>query len=419
MKRLITVTAACIAAALVFSCASTSKAGDDKTEKKAESKAASSKATKDGPLAEDAEEVKPVLATPTLKFDLGGNGTAEGWTAVSAKEAYDAEKGYGFNTPDNVQDVAAPGQGELSTAVQFLTGSDSTDSDNTFNVDLEPGLYEIVVWSGDSFRQSICAEGYFQIMDLTGKNNCDYFRIPVTDGQLNIYARAGKEGEKFTLSAITIAKLSDDPTLPPTVWFCGDSTVCKYYLDPSAPYGVQYGRYGWGQVFDIFIKPEWYIRDMATGGQTAIGFFTSGQHDTVKKYIKKGDYYIIGIGINDQGRKLPEMEYKMTIMRMVMDAKEVGAIPILVGQQGRKGDLGRGLQSRWYNDTLRQLAQEQKIQYIDLFKLFDDYKESLARKKDGQEQIDALYANEDLHISPKGAKKCAQLIAEQIPELKK
>lgn len=409
MKRIVAVSAACVAAALMVSCASTGGASDAKA-----------KSAKNAPLAEDAEEIQPVLATPTYKFDLGGNGAAEGWTAVSAKDAYSKEKGYGFNTPANVEDVASAGQNEMSDGVKFLTGSDSTNSDNTFNVDLPNGLYEIVVYAGgDAFRQSICAEGHFQIMDLVGKTNGDYFRIPVTDGQLNIYARAGKDGQTYALSAITIAKLSDDTTLPPTVWFCGDSTVCKYYPDANSPFGVQYGRHGWGQDFNIFIKPEWYVRDMATGGQTAEGFFTSGQHETVKTYIKKGDYYIIGIGINDQGRKLPEQGYRMYITQMVKDAKAVGATPILVGQQGRKGDLGRGLTSRWYNDILRDIAKEQEIQYIDLFKLFDDYKESLAKKDGGVDKVAELYANEDLHISPKGAKKCAQIIASQIPALAK
>ncbi len=409
MKRIVAVSAACVAAALMVSCASTGGASDTKA-----------KSAKNAPLAEDAEEIQPVLATPTYKFDLGGNGAAEGWTAVSAKDAYSKEKGYGFNTPANVEDVASAGQNEMSDGVKFLTGSDSTNSDNTFNVDLPNGLYEIVVYAGgDAFRQSICAEGHFQIMDLVGKTNGDYFRIPVTDGQLNIYARAGKDGQTYALSAITIAKLSDDTTLPPTVWFCGDSTVCKYYPDANSPFGVQYGRHGWGQDFNIFIKPEWYVRDMATGGQTAEGFFTSGQHETVKTYIKKGDYYIIGIGINDQGRKLPEQGYRMYITQMVKDAKAVGATPILVGQQGRKGDLGRGLTSRWYNDILRDIAKEQEIQYIDLFKLFDDYKESLAKKDGGVDKVAELYANEDLHISPKGAKKCAQIIASQIPALAK
>ena len=413
MKRLVTVTAATLAAAvLVFSCASTSKASDggEKTTK--------AKGGKNAPLAEDTPDFVPTLATPTYKFDLGGKGAAEGWTAVSAKDAYSAEKGYGFNTPDNVEDVDSKGENELSDGVKFLTGSDSTNSDNTFNVDLPSGLYEIVVYAGgDAFRQSICAEGHFQVMDLVGSTNSDYFRVPVTDGQLNLYTRAGKDGQTYALSAITIAKLSDDPTLPPTVWFCGDSTVCNYYPDKSAPYGYQYGRHGWGQDFASFIKDGWYVHNMATGGQTAEGFFTSGQHDTVKTYIKKGDYYIIGIGINDQGRKLPEQLYKMYITNMVKDAKAAEAIPILVGQQGRKGDLGRKLPGRYYNHILEEVAKEQDVQFINLFKLFDDYKESLGAAH--QDMIDALYANEDLHISPKGAKKCAQLIADQIPALKK
>lgn len=406
MKKLLSISSACVAAAMIFSCASTSGTNSASSTKKAEI------------VAEDQADLPVKLATPTYKFDFGAK-PAEGWTSVSAKDAYSKAKGYGFNTPANVKDIDAPGQNELSDAVQFLTGSESTNSDNTFNVDLEPGLYEIAVWSGDSFRQSICAEGHFQIMDLTGKGNYDVFQIPVTDGQLNLYSRAGKAGTVFSLSAVTIAKISDDPTLPPTVWLCGDSTVCKYYPDSTNPLGVQYGRHGWGQDLNIFIKPEWSIRNMATGGQTATGFFKDGQHEAVKAYIKKGDYYIIGIGINDQGRKLPQADYKNYITQMVLDAKNVGATPVLVIQQGRKADLGRGLQTRWYGAVLREVAKEQNVQLIDLFKLFDNYKESLAKKSGGTELVAALYANEDLHISPRGAKKCAQIIASQIPELEK
>jgi len=50
-----------------------------------------------------------------------------------------------------MRDVAASGSGLTSDAVQFLTYG--TKSENTFNVDLDNGLYEVKVTLGNTSRQ--------------------------------------------------------------------------------------------------------------------------------------------------------------------------------------------------------------------------------------------------------------------------
>ena len=133
-------------------------------------------------------------ANSDWKFDLGGNGAASGCIGVSASDGYNAGKGYGFAQPGNVANVAAAGSGALSDAVQFK----STDSANTFNVDLPKGLYEITVTTGNTSRTSIKAEGMLQLMNLTGNNAVETFQIPVTDGQLNIQAVEGRANTPFS-----------------------------------------------------------------------------------------------------------------------------------------------------------------------------------------------------------------------------
>ena len=353
------------------------------------------------PGVEKAVKTSAEAANEYVKFDFGAGGVEPGYVGVSASEGYSSQKGYGFNTPASMADTAAAGSGALSDAVQFK----STDSTNTFNVDLSKGLYQVTVHLGNTNRTSIRAEGMLQIINMTGNNAVDTFQIPVTDGQLNIMATEGKAGYAFTMSALEIQKISDDPTMKPTIWLCGDSTVCNYYpLDTSV-------QGGWGQMLNKFVDTSKYeIRNMAASGQYAKGFVEAGQFAPVEYYGKKGDYYIISIGINDTTYSNAD-EYYHTVTSMTEKAKAKGMEVILVKQQGRNGDCSRNplLSGRWFGGELDKIGQEQNCQVIDLFNLWQDYCLTLTADK-----VTALYMNGDtLHPNRQGAIKLAELAASQ------
>lgn len=135
-----------------------------------------------------------------------------------------------------MKNVSASGSGVASDAVQFLKFG--TKSDNTFNVDLPNGLYEVKVTLGNTARASVAAEGVYQIMNMTGNGATDQFQIPVTDGQLNLLVTEGKAGTAFTLSALEIRKLSNQSVTNRTIYIGGDSTVCNYYPLGSSVQGA-------------------------------------------------------------------------------------------------------------------------------------------------------------------------------------
>lgn len=341
-------------------------------------------------------------ATGNYQFDFGNKGTQNGFIGVSASDAYDSNKGYGFHETGNMANVSAAGSGELSDAVQFK----STATSNTFDVDLPNGLYEITVYLGNTTRTSVWAEGCLQIINMTGNNAKHTLLLPVTDGQLNIMATAGKANYPFTMSALTIKKISDDATLPPTIWICGDSTVCNYYpLDSST-------QAGWGQVLDQYIDTsKWQIRNMAASGQYAKGFVDAGQFAPILKYGKKGDIYIISIGINDTNYS-NETEYYDTVTSMTKQALEKGMQVYLVKQQGRSKDISRNklLTGRWFGGSLDKIGQEQNVPVIDLFNLAQNYFLSI-----GQDETLKLYMeNDELHPNREGAKVLAKLVSEQL-----
>ncbi len=403
-----------VLAGVSFSCATNANVAETKSEQNVSSASE--------PVAKDTTPYVAPKKTLCYKFDFGGNGAAEGFTAVSAKDAYSKEKGYGFANIDGVQDVESAGSAEKADAVEWLADEEGMKSGNTFNVDLENGIYEISVNAGGPmFRESVVAEGFFHVMDLTGGiNGEDTWQMPITDGQLNLLVMAGKKGTRFALSSLTISKLYTTESAP-TVWLCGDSTVCNYYKLPDDENTYQYGRNGWGQHFAKYINPKWQVRNLATGGQFAKGFYTSGQHESVMNYIKAGDYYLIAIGINDKNYS-NEDEYYDTLCKMIDETRAKGAIPVLVYQQGRAQDVGQGLKSRWFGPKMEQVAAEKGVKLVKLFKIALDYYESI-----GADATMALYAPKDvkdaskgvdtMHLSPALADTLAKFVSNELPEL--
>lgn len=351
---------------------------------------------------ESVNKLEAAAADTVWNFDFGDRGTEYGYTGVSAFDNYSSARGYGFASTANMSNVSASGYGALSDAVQFK----STDEYNTFNVDLPNGLYQVSVTLGDTNRTSIKAEGMLQIINMTGNNAVDTFQIPITDGQLNIMATEGKPGYPYTMSSLRIDRISDNPEMKPTIWICGDSTVCNYYpLDTSV-------QGGWGQMLNQFIDTDKYeVRNLAASGQFAKGFVDAGQFKPVEYYGKKGDYYIISIGINDTNYSNAD-EYYQTVTSMVKSAKTKGMEVILVKQQGRNGDASRNplLTGRWFGGQLDQIGSEQNVQVVDLFNLWQNHCISI-----GTDATTSLYMNGDtLHPNRQGAIKLAELFASQV-----
>ncbi len=340
-------------------------------------------------------------AASGYRFDFGGGGTANGYIGVSASDGYNSARGYGFNQTYNVADSAASGSGALSDSVVFK----STDRANTFKADLAPGLYKITVYLGNTTRASVVAEDVLQLINLTGNNAVDTFTIPVTDGQLSLMVTEGKAGTVFSLSALEIEKISDDITTQPTIWICGDSTVCNYYPKDTAV------RVGWGQMLEEYVSRDFMIRNLAASGQYAAGFVSAGQFEPVLKYGKKGDYYIISMGINDTNYSNAE-EYYNVVTDMTKKAKEKGMTVILVKQQGRADDISRSklLTGRWFGSQLDTIGKEQNVQVLDLFNLAQNYFLSI-----GQDRTYGLYDSGDtLHFNRSGASVLARLVSENV-----
>ena len=343
-------------------------------------------------------------ATANWKFDFGGAGAAGGYTGVSASDGYNSSRGYGFAQTYNVSNVSAGGSGAGADAVKF----NDYGTNNTFNVDLPKGLYEIKVMTGNAPRTTIRIEGMVQMMNLTGNNAVETIRIPVTDGQLNVQAVEGMTKREQSISAMEITQINTTGDMKPTIWICGDSTVANYYncADTS--------QHGWGQFLGNYVDTDyWEIRNQATSGQYAKGFYDGGQFAPIEYYGKAGDIYIISIGIND-GNYSNRDEYREVVTTMVQKAKKKGMTVLLVKQQGRHGDLQRSplLEGRWFGGELDTVGANENVEVIDLFTAWQNFGMSL-----GYDAMTSYYAiqangsNDDLHQSKQGAMKLAEIMS--------
>lgn len=345
-------------------------------------------------------------ASANWKFDFGGGGVASGYTGVSAADGYNSGRGYGFSSGTNVTNVGASGSGALSDAVRFNNASPT--GKYTFCADVPNGLYQVSVWLGDTNRTSIGIENMLQIVNMTGNGAYHTLQVPVTDGQLNICACAGKEGYAFSIAALEIKQISTQLHTNPTIWTCGDSTVCNYYpLDKSA-------QAGWAQMLPQFIDTkQWQVMNMASSGQCARGFLEAGQFDPIEKNGQPGDIFVISIGINDTNPKnnTTEEQYEAIITDMAKRAMAKSMRVILVQQQGRNGDCQRSplLTGRWYNGAVARVGEALGLEVVNLFQLWQDY--CLTKSVD---EVNAMYMDDGLHPNRAGATVLAQFVADAI-----
>ena len=351
---------------------------------------------------------EPLGVGETLRFDFGGAGVEEGYIGVSSGDAYTAEIGYGFENTDAVENVSAGGTSALlKDAVRFISGVPG----HVFHVDLPVGVYKITVTTGDVQSTTINAEGLPQLFFLTGNNAVDTFTIPVTDGQLNIYAGSGV-GTEFSISALEIERTSTGTTTKPTIWTCGDSTVASYYNVPAD------AKRGWGQYLSNYVDMDQYdIRNISASGITAKELKNS-LFPTAEYYGKSGDILMIAVGLNDYSQQytgdpasLDPSEYITNVTNMVQRAKAKGMTVYLVKQNGQLDDCTKYpvLTSKWFGKELETIAAAENVGIIDLFEPWLVFCMENTVRVAGK-----YYSDDKVHMNALGADMLAKMVGEQL-----
>jgi lysophospholipase L1-like esterase len=242
------------------------------------------------------------------------------------------------------------------------------------------------------------------------------------------------------LAAILLVNCNQDKSKAnkPTVFLVGDSTVKNGQGDGAG------GLWGWGDYFGQFLDTSKVkVANHALGGTSSRTFQTKGLWEPVKDSLKKGDYVLIQFGHNDSGplnddfrargtikgtgEESEEIDNILTgkhevvhsygwyIRKLIMDAREKGAIPIVMSpiprNDWKNGEVPRNKDS--YGGWARQVAKEENVTFIDL-----NEKMASSMEEKGQENVTGtyFYKRDHTHTSAKGAAMAASLVAEGIKE---
>lgn len=235
---------------------------------------------------------------------------------------------------------------------------------------------------------------------------------------------AAAQGQNIDQASAT-PQAAINPKLP-TIFVVGDSTANNHAN----------GGLGWGDPFITYFDPSKVnVLNRARGGRSSRTFVTEGLWDKVLGEMKKGDFVLIQFGHNDGGTindvsrargSLPGLgeesqeidnlltkqhevvhTYGWYMRKMIGEVKAKGAIPIVLSLTVRNiwkdGHVERGPGK--YGEWSAQIAQSEKVMFMDLTKLIADKYEEL-----GEAKVKDLFATDHTHTSPAGAELNASLV---------
>ena len=341
-----------------------------------------------------------------FKFDFGSGAVAPGYTQVTPDMAYSAELGYGFE-PGSVATAVDRGgdplRGDFITSAQpFL-----------FSVKLPEGNYRVTVTLGDAAGESVTtikaesrrlmvervatARGQFATRAFTvnvrnskvpppPKNAPGNDHVELNDRENGPNGLVYHWDDKLTLEfnntrpcvcAVELERVEDAIT----VFIAGDSTVTDQPREPGA---------SWGQMLPRWFKPEVAVANHAESGETLKSFITELRLDKLLSQMKAGDYLLVQFGHNDEKASWPQTyveagtTYKAYLKVFVAEARRRGATPVLISPVQRRtfDDAGRIRNSHGdYPESVRQVAAEEHVAFIDLSALTTTLYEALGPAK--------------------------------------
>ncbi len=236
----------------------------------------------------------------------------------------------------------------------------------------------------------------------------------------------------------------------PVVFLCGDSTGKNEDKKPD-------GMWGWGsQGYAVFDSTKCVFQNQARAGRSTRTFVDEGLWEVVYNSLQPGDYVLIQFGHNDIGGIKDGKErgviataadtshvyrlestgqfkviysYGWYLKKMIRDAQEKGAIPILLTLTPRNewhegNGHTRGFvypvkektsktyierRNETYGTWCRQVAKETGVELVDVHNITAD-----ALDKKGQKKAAAYFNHDHTHTSLKGARLNAQSVAEGL-----
>ena len=151
----------------------------------------------------------------------------------------------------------------------------------------------------------------------------------------------------------------------------GDSTL--------APRKPEQRIGSWGDSMGDKLKDGWKIVNVAVGGRTVKTIQNGGNKSAWQKAqdaMHAGDFVIVQFGINDAAKKklvdIPEFKEELAKFAKVIRSKGATPVfcsPVTSGTYGKDGKFVRNKSRRKYADATREIAEAEKVDFIDMTEL--------------------------------------------------
>lgn len=386
-----------------------------------------------------------MLEWPSKKFDFGPGKVEKGYMQVLPTDVYTKERGYGLISNTPVTGVDRKGKDALKR--DFVT----SDKPFYFQVDLPEGNYRVAITFGDKKEKTLTtvkAESRRLMLEKIetkpGEFVTKIFTVNVRSARINqkdSIRLKSREKEylnwdnKLTLefndarpcvNAIEITKVNDAVVM----FLAGNSTVVDQEKEPWA---------AWGQMIPRFFKQDVVVANYAESGEALKSFESEKRLDKISSLMKQGDYLFIEFTHNDQKPGSAHVDafttYKEELKKFIQEARERGAIPVLVTSMHRRrfdenGKIINTLED--YPEAMRQTAKEEHVFLIDLNAMSKELYEAIG-VEDSKKAFVHYPANtypgqqkaleDNTHFNNYGAYELAKCIVEgikaNIPDLAK
>jgi lysophospholipase L1-like esterase len=348
------------------------------------------------------------------KFEFGAK--------VTTADIYSKEKGYGFETAENINCFNKRGKNGA--------GLCTADKPFYFSVKVPEGNYKITVTFGDvenvtnnTVKAELRRLKLENIETKPGKFVKKTFIVNVRTPNFPNGIVKLKDREKLseawawddrltlefngknpTVNAVEIEKIESIPT----VFLMGDSTVCD---QPGEPYA------SWGQMLTAFFDNKIAIANHAESGESLRSSFGAKRLEKVLSLIKTGDYVLIQFAHNDEKEKGDGVgamtTFKASLWQWIEAITAKGGNPILITPMHRRTFDANGKITNSHGDypeAVRLAAKEKGVPLIDLTAMSKELYESFGKDGSG-----VLFKEGDgSHHNNFGAYQLAKLVATSL-----
>lgn len=304
-------------------------------------------------------------AQPGGRFSFGTNPAQPGWTPVSVTNLYSTESGFGFENPISL----GAGRDFVLSEQPFL-----------FSVRLPEGNYTVTVALGNVAKSEVTLKAEARRLMLervTVASRESVTRVFTVNVRRPEFSPGGRVrlkqreldtemitwDDKLTLEFLganpSVRALVIAPTNVPTLFLCGDSTVCD---QPREPWN------SWGQMLPRFFGPGVAVANYAQSGESIKSSLGSKRFDKVFSLMKTNDWLLVQFGHNDMKDKATNAlaVYKGNLKKIVAQTRAKGATPVLVTSMERKAGVDHDTLAG-YPQTVREVSKEEGVALIDLY----------------------------------------------------